>query len=65
MRELKPGLYGPLPTFFDDNQELDLVSYKSHLISMPRKSACTYIILILINGIPRFQIWRAKASVSP
>lgn len=33
MRELLPGLYGPLPTFFDDDQELDLVSYKKHLTS--------------------------------
>jgi hypothetical protein len=32
-RGLKPGVYGPLPTFFDDNQELDLVSYKKHLLS--------------------------------
>jgi len=32
-RELKPGVYGPLPTFFDDEQELDLVSYKKHLLS--------------------------------
>lgn len=30
---LKPGVYGPLPTFFDENQELDLVSYKKHLLS--------------------------------
>jgi L-threo-3-deoxy-hexylosonate aldolase len=34
MRELKPGLYGPLPTFFDDDQELDFVSYKKHLLSI-------------------------------
>ncbi|PQE06262.1 Aldolase-type TIM barrel protein [Rutstroemia sp. NJR-2017a BBW] len=32
VRELKPGVYGPLPTFFDDKQELDLVSYKRHLL---------------------------------
>jgi 4-hydroxy-2-oxoglutarate aldolase len=32
-RALRPGVYGPLPTFFDDNQELDLVSYKKHLLS--------------------------------
>ncbi|OAL28710.1 hypothetical protein AYO22_02575 [Fonsecaea multimorphosa] len=31
MRELRPGLYGPLPTFFDDDQELDLASYREHL----------------------------------
>ncbi|KIW16281.1 hypothetical protein PV08_06332 [Exophiala spinifera] len=34
MRELRPGLYGPLPTFFRDDQELDLVSYKKHLINL-------------------------------
>jgi len=33
IRALKPGVYGPLPTFFDENQELDLVSYKKHLLS--------------------------------
>jgi L-threo-3-deoxy-hexylosonate aldolase len=32
-RKLKPGVYGPLPTFFDDNQEIDYVSYKKHLLS--------------------------------
>ena len=32
-RELRPGVYGPLPTFFDDHQELDLASYKKHLLS--------------------------------
>ncbi|OQV09776.1 hypothetical protein CLAIMM_13862 [Cladophialophora immunda] len=37
MRELRPGLYGPLPTFFDDAQELDLVSYKKHLTDLATK----------------------------
>ena len=32
-RELKPGVYGPLPTFFDNEQELDLASYEKHLLS--------------------------------
>ena len=32
-RPLKPGVYGPLPVFFDEKQELDLVSYKKHLLS--------------------------------
>lgn len=33
LRSLCPGVYAPLPTFFDDDQELDLQSYKSHLLS--------------------------------
>lgn len=32
-RPLRPGVYAPLPTFFDDNQEIDYVSYKKHLLS--------------------------------
>jgi len=36
LRELKPGVYGPLPTFFNDKQELDLVSYKKHLLRLAR-----------------------------
>lgn len=32
-RQLYPGVYGPLPTFFDDKQDLDFISYKSHLLS--------------------------------
>ncbi|KAH6676313.1 putative dihydrodipicolinate synthase [Halenospora varia] len=32
-RALNHGVYGPLPTFFDDNQELDYVSYKKHLLT--------------------------------
>ena len=35
IRNLKPGLYNPPPTFFDKIQELDLVSYKKHLLSKP------------------------------
>ncbi|KAM3089509.1 hypothetical protein ACMFMG_001097 [Clarireedia jacksonii] len=37
VRELKPGVYGPLPTFFDDKQDLDLVSYKRHLLNLANK----------------------------
>ena len=33
IRELRPGVYGPLPTFFDNNQELDFISYEKHLLS--------------------------------
>ncbi|KAF4633766.1 hypothetical protein G7Y89_g4354 [Cudoniella acicularis] len=36
-RELRPGVYGPLPTFFDDNQEIDFVSYKKHLLNLASK----------------------------
>lgn len=32
-RALKPGVYGPLPTFFDENQDIDFASYKRHLLS--------------------------------
>lgn len=32
-RKLQPGVYGPLPTFFDETQEIDFVSYKKHLLS--------------------------------
>lgn len=32
-RILRPGVYAPLPTFFDDDQEVDYVSYKKHLLS--------------------------------
>jgi hypothetical protein len=32
-KTLKPGAYGPLPTFFDDNQEIDYHSYGKHLLS--------------------------------
>ncbi|KAK5732332.1 hypothetical protein LTR17_010646 [Elasticomyces elasticus] len=37
LRKLTPGLYGPLPTFFDDDQELDLVSYRKHLLNLATK----------------------------
>lgn len=32
-RALRPGVYAPLPTFFDENQDLDYGSYKKHLLS--------------------------------
>ena len=31
-RHLKPGVYTPLPTFFDKDQELNLEEYEKHLI---------------------------------
>lgn len=31
-RPLRPGVYVPLPTFFDDNQEIDFDSYRRHLL---------------------------------
>ncbi|RSH92493.1 hypothetical protein EHS25_008909 [Saitozyma podzolica] len=30
-RALRPGIYVPFPTFFDDEEELDLVSYAKHV----------------------------------
>jgi len=33
-RTLRPRVYAPLPTFFDENQEIDYVSYKKHLLSI-------------------------------
>ncbi|KPI43563.1 putative 4-hydroxy-2-oxoglutarate aldolase, mitochondrial [Cyphellophora attinorum] len=31
MRPLPPGIYTPLPTFFDDQEELDLASFRKHV----------------------------------
>jgi L-threo-3-deoxy-hexylosonate aldolase len=31
-RPLQPGVYVPLPTFFDENQEIDYDSYGKHLL---------------------------------
>jgi 4-hydroxy-2-oxoglutarate aldolase len=31
MRPLPPGIYTPLPTFFDDQEELDLESFRKHV----------------------------------
>ncbi|KAH8895326.1 putative dihydrodipicolinate synthase [Thozetella sp. PMI_491] len=36
-RSLGPGLYGPLPTFFNDAQEIDYGSYKKHLLNLATK----------------------------
>jgi hypothetical protein len=33
-RPFRPGVYVPLPTFFDENQNLDYDTYKDHLLSM-------------------------------
>ncbi|KAL2824978.1 putative dihydrodipicolinate synthase [Aspergillus pseudoustus] len=33
-RALKPGVYAPLPTFFDEQQEIDYDSYKTHLLNL-------------------------------
>jgi hypothetical protein len=31
-RTFRPGVYGPLPTFFDENEEIDYEAYKAHLL---------------------------------
>jgi hypothetical protein len=31
-RILKPGVYTPLPTFFNEDEELNLEEYEKHLI---------------------------------
>lgn len=36
-RLLKAGVYAPLPTFFDESDELDLSTYRRHLL---REFAC-------------------------
>ncbi|CRG89484.1 putative 4-hydroxy-2-oxoglutarate aldolase, mitochondrial [Talaromyces islandicus] len=36
-RALRPGVYAPLPTFFDEHQELDYGSYKKHLLNLATK----------------------------
>ncbi|QKX62103.1 uncharacterized protein TRUGW13939_09259 [Talaromyces rugulosus] len=36
-RRLRPGVYAPLPTFFDEHQELDYDSYKKHLLNLACK----------------------------
>ncbi|KAJ5724575.1 dihydrodipicolinate synthase [Penicillium malachiteum] len=36
-RTLIPGVYAPLPTFFDDNQEVDYETYKAHLLNLTSK----------------------------
>ncbi|KAJ5389409.1 dihydrodipicolinate synthase [Penicillium cataractarum] len=36
-RVLQPGVYAPLPTFFDDNQEVDYDCYKKHLLNLATK----------------------------
>ncbi|KAI7239050.1 putative dihydrodipicolinate synthase [Hortaea werneckii] len=40
-RTLKPGLYGPLPTFWDQDEELDLVSFRKHLLNLAGKGIGT------------------------
>ena len=32
-RSLGPGVYGPLPTFFDDDQQINYDDYRRHLLS--------------------------------
>ncbi|KAJ5728795.1 dihydrodipicolinate synthase [Penicillium malachiteum] len=36
-RALLPGVYAPLPTFFDENQEIDYETYKAHLLNLTLK----------------------------
>ncbi|KAH0284912.1 putative dihydrodipicolinate synthase [Aureobasidium namibiae CBS 147.97] len=38
-RHLKPGVYTPLPTFFNEDEELNLKEYEKHLIHVVSKGA--------------------------
>jgi hypothetical protein len=61
-RPLRPGLYGPLPTFFDDNQELDLDSFGKHLLSIAAFQTC--IAEFDVADYSMRQIWQRRESVS-
>ncbi|OJJ46427.1 hypothetical protein ASPZODRAFT_159359 [Penicilliopsis zonata CBS 506.65] len=37
MKTLQPGVYAPLPTFFDEKQEIDYESYRKHLLNLATK----------------------------
>ncbi|KAF2165855.1 hypothetical protein M409DRAFT_23587 [Zasmidium cellare ATCC 36951] len=37
IRALRPGVYAPLPTFFDDDEDLDLKCYRTHLLNLATK----------------------------
>jgi len=35
-RVLKPGVWAPIPTFFDENEDLDLATFKSHVTRLAK-----------------------------
>ena len=55
-RRLEPGLYGPLPTFFDENQELDLISYKHHLLRESQNCVGLADTQLAVKGLARVGI---------
>src|SRR5579862_5504663 len=42
---IHPGIYPPLPTFFDQHEELDLATFRQHIARLSESSIAGYVVM--------------------
>src|SRR5713226_8023767 len=42
---IRPGIYPPLPTFFDAHEELDLVTFQQHIVRLSESNIAGYVVM--------------------
>ena len=42
---IHPGIYPPLPTFFDDSEELDLATFRQHILRLSETDIAGYVVM--------------------
>jgi len=42
---IRPGIYPPLPTFFDEREELDLATFRQHIMRLSESNIAGYVVM--------------------
>src|SRR5437588_2086744 len=42
---IRPGIYPPLPTFFDEREELDLATFRQHIMRFSESNIAGYVVM--------------------
>jgi 4-hydroxy-2-oxoglutarate aldolase len=42
---IRPGIYPPLPTFFDEREELDLATFRQHILRLSETGIAGYVVM--------------------
>ena len=42
---IRPGIYPPLPTFFDEREELDLATFRQHMVRLSESNIAGYVVM--------------------
>lgn len=67
---LRRGIYPPLPTFFDENEELDLPTYQRHIRNLAQTGIAGYVVMgtngeaVHLSRDERFQVIEAAREAA-